>query len=159
MSRRVCASAAFALIAVAGAASAQGPMLRLTPMEIESLAQGGAGPGTSGVAGIRTTTLYGDPSKAGPYTIALRAPPNVRIAAHGHRDERTAIVVAGVWRFGYGRKADETLVKTLPPGSFYSEPAGVEHFAMTGPEGATVYISGFGPTSTDYVEAADTPKP
>ena len=69
------------------------------------------------------------------------------------------MVVAGVWRFGYGKKADEALVKTLPPGSFYSEPAGIEHFAMTGPEGASVYISGYGPTSTDYVEAKDTPKP
>ncbi|MGH1559775.1 hypothetical protein ACRAWD_22935 [Caulobacter segnis] len=45
------------------------------------------------------------------------------------------------------------------PGSFYSEPAGVEHFAMTGPEGASVYISGYGPTSTDYVEPAKAPKP
>lgn len=143
----------------AGVASAQDHLLRLTPTEIAGMAERGAGAGTSGVTGIRTTILYGDPSKAGPYTIALRAPPNVRIAAHSHRDDRTAMVVAGVWRFGYGRKADAALVKVLPPGSFYSEPAGVEHFAMTGPEGATVYISGFGPTSTDYVEAADTPKP
>ena len=160
MSRRlIIAGAAVLLTTFAGAAWAQDHLLRLTPSEIDGMTQGGAGAGTSGVAGIRTTTLYGDPTKAGPYTIALRAPPNVRIAAHSHRDDRTAVVVAGVWRFGYGRKADETLVKTLPPGSFYSEPAGVEHFAMTGPEGATVYISGFGPTSTDYVEAANAPKP
>ena len=65
--------------------------------------------------------------------------------------------MGGLWRFGYGRKAEEALVKTLPPGSFYSEPAGVDHFAMTGPEGASVYISGFGPTSTDYVAASGTP--
>jgi len=30
---------------------------------------------------------------------------------------------------------------------------------MTGPEGASVYISGFGPASTSYVEAAHAPKP
>jgi quercetin dioxygenase-like cupin family protein len=160
VSRRLASTgAALLLIAFAGAASAQERLLRLTPTEIEGMTKSGAGAGTSGVAGISTTILYGDPTKAGPYTIALRAPPNVRIAAHSHRDDRTAVVVAGVWRFGYGRKADEALVKTLAPGSFYSEPAGVEHFAMTGPEGAVVYISGFGPTSTDYVEAADTPKP
>jgi hypothetical protein len=29
---------------------------------------------------------------------------------------------------------------------------------MTKAEGASVYIFGFGPTSTDYVEAADAPK-
>lgn len=160
MSRHLAlAGVAIWLASIADAALAQSPLLRLTPPEIDAMAQGGAGAGTSGVAGIRTTILYGDPTKAGPYTIALRAPPNVRIAAHSHRDDRTAVVVSGVWRFGYGRKADEALVKTLPPGGFYSEPAGVEHFAMTGPEGATVYISGIGPTSTDYVDAADMPKP
>ena len=160
MSRRLASSgAALLLVAFAGVASAQDRLLRLTPAEIEGRVQAGAGAGTSGVAGIRTTLLHGDPTKAGPYTIALTAPPNVRIAAHSHRDDRTAVVIAGVWRFGYGRKADEALVKTLPPGSFYSEPAGIDHFAMTGPEGATVYISGFGPTSTDYVAAADAPKP
>jgi quercetin dioxygenase-like cupin family protein len=159
VSRGLAIAGAALLLAFAGAASAQDHQLRLSPPEIDGLVQGGATAGTSGVTGIRTTVLYGDPTKAGPYTIALRVPPNTRIAAHGHRDDRTAVVVAGVWRFGYGRKADEALVKTLPPGSFYSEPAGIAHFAMTGPEGATVYISGFGPTSTDYVEAGDTPKP
>lgn len=160
MSRRLASlGATLLLVAGAGDASAQQRLLRLTPTEIEGMAKGGAGAGTSGVAGIVTTTLYGDPTKTGPYTIALRAPPNVRIAAHSHRDDRTAVVVAGVWRFGYGSKADEALVKTLAPGGFYSEPAGVEHFAMTGPEGAVIYISGFGPTSTDYVEAANAPKP
>ncbi|WP_168072173.1 cupin domain-containing protein [Caulobacter sp. SSI4214] len=158
MSRRL-AITTIGLLLLAGAASAQERQLRLTPSEIAALNAGGATAGTSGVTGIRTTVLYGDPTKAGPYTIALRVPPNMRIAAHSHRDERTAVVVSGVWRFGYGRKADAALVKTLPPGSFYSEPAGVDHFAMTGPEGASVYISGFGPTSTDYVEASDAPKP
>jgi quercetin dioxygenase-like cupin family protein len=148
-----------ATVGISRSASAAEAQVRLTPSQIDGLAKNGATAGTSGVSGIRTTVLYGDPTKAGPYTIALQVPPNTRIAAHGHRDDRTAVVVAGVWRFGYGRKADEALVKTLPPGSFYSEPAGVEHFAMTGPEGASVYISGFGPTSTDYVEAADAPKP
>jgi uncharacterized RmlC-like cupin family protein len=159
MSRRLAfAGAAIALIAVAGPATAQERLVRLSPSDIAALSEGGATAGTSGVEGIRTTVLYGDPTKAGPYTIALRVPPNMRIAAHGHRDARTAIVVSGVWRFGYGRKNDEALVKVLPAGSFYSEPAGVDHFAMTGPEGASVYISGYGPTSTDYVETADAPK-
>jgi quercetin dioxygenase-like cupin family protein len=157
MSRRLALAAT--LLLIGGAASAQEGQVRLAPSDIQGLSQGGATAGTSGVTGIRTTVLYGDPTKAGPYTIALKVPPNTRIAAHGHRDDRTAIVVGGVWRFGYGRKADESLVKVLPPGSFYSEPAGVEHFAVTGPEGAVVYISGYGPTSTDYVEAADAPKP
>jgi hypothetical protein len=35
----------------------------------------------------------------------------------------------------------------------------VAHFALTKAEGASVYIFGFGPTSTDYVEASSAPKP
>ncbi|MEH0197821.1 cupin domain-containing protein [Caulobacter sp. CCNWLY153] len=121
-------------LGLAGVAAA-GPLhaqdLRLTPPEIAALAKGGAGAGTSGVAGIRTTTLYGDPTKAGPYTIEIRVPPHTRIAAHSHKDDRTAVVVSGTWLFGYGRRNEVPLVKELPPGSFYTEPAGVDHFAQT----------------------------
>ena len=42
--------------------------------EIEALAQGGAGAGTSGLEGIRTTVLSGDPAKSGLYTIRLTVP-------------------------------------------------------------------------------------
>lgn len=160
MFKTICAAAAVLLLATpTGGALAQDHPFRLTPPEIDALAKGGAGAGTSGVSGIKTTVLYGDPTKAGPYTIEIRVPANTRIAAHSHRDSRTAVVVAGAWYFGYGGKADETLVKALPPGSFYSEPAGVDHFALTQGEGASVYIFGSGPTSTDYVEAGDAPKP
>lgn len=133
--------------------------IRLTPSEIAAMTKGGAGTGTSGVAGIQTTTLYGDPAVAGPYTIALRVPANTRIAAHTHRDERSAVVVSGTWYFGYGTKAGEAAVKPLVSGSFYTEPAGAPHFALTRNEPALVYISGFGPTDTHYVEAASDPRP
>jgi quercetin dioxygenase-like cupin family protein len=147
------------VIAVTGPALAQDPSIRLTPSEIAGLAKGGAGAGTSGVAGIKTTILYGDPTKAQPYVIEIRVPAHTRIAAHGHKDTRTAVVVSGAWFFGYGNKNQDALVKELPPGSFYTEPAGVDHFAQTRDLPAAVYIFGFGPTSTDYVEAADAPKP
>ena len=131
--------------------------LRLNPSQIDALTKGGAGTGTSGVAGIRTTVLYGDPAAKGPYTIEIRVPPNTRIAAHSHRDERTGVVVSGAWFFGYGPGADESLVKELPPGSFYTEPGGEPHFAMTREKPATVYLSGIGPSDTTYVDAARAP--
>jgi len=76
--------------------------------------------------------------------------PNTVIQAHTHRDTRTAIVVGGLWYFGYGPTNEQALVKGLPPGAFYTEPAGESHFARTGPEGATVAITGYGPTDTVY---------
>lgn len=139
-----------ALIAAVALAAQDDRLLRLTPTEIAAMVKGGAGLGTSGVAGIRTTTLWGDPGKAGPYTIEIRVPPNTRIEAHTHRDERTAVVVSGRWFFGYGAKASDALVKELPAGSFYTEPANLAHFAQTRGEPAVVYISGFGPTDTEY---------
>jgi uncharacterized RmlC-like cupin family protein len=124
--------------------------LRLTPGEIASLSKGHAGAGTSGVAGIVTTTLMGDPSKPGPYTIEIRVPANTRIQAHTHRDGRSAVVVSGRWYFGYGQQAREADVKELGAGSFYTEPADLPHFALTRAEPAVVYITGVGPTDTVY---------
>jgi quercetin dioxygenase-like cupin family protein len=149
--RGIALAALLALTAtsLAFAAPADGQR-RLTPTEIAALAKGGAGPGSSGVAGIQTTVLYGDPTKPGPYTIEIRVPPNTRIAAHRHRDHRSAVVISGTWHFGYGGKADEALMKTLPPGSFYTEAADDPHFAMTGDEPVVAYISGYGPTDTVF---------
>lgn len=142
---------AVALLAAGSVPTAHAQQTRLTPAEVAALPKEGAGPGTSGLAGIRTTVLAGDPTKEGPYTIELRVPAHTSIQAHTHRDARTAIVVSGTWYFGYGTKADPALVKRLPPGSFYSEPAADPHFALTRDEPAVVYISGSGPTDTEYV--------
>jgi quercetin dioxygenase-like cupin family protein len=143
------------VVATAVAADRSGE-LRLTPSEIEAMAKQGPGAGTSGVAGIRTTTLMGDPTKSGPYTIEIRVPPNTRIQAHTHRDARSAVVISGAWYFGYGATASEALVKKLDPGSFYTEPAEVAHFALTKDQPAVVFITGIGPTDTVY--GGGTPK-
>jgi hypothetical protein len=109
------------LIAGAGAAAALAAAadlaaeIRLTPAEIAAMSKGGAGAGTSGVAGIRTTTLAGDPTKAGPYTIEIRVPANTRIQAHTHHDARSAVVVSGRWYFGYGLTATEASVRNWSP--------------------------------------------
>jgi quercetin dioxygenase-like cupin family protein len=130
----------------------------LNAAEIAALGRGGAGAGTSGVSGITTTVLSGDPTSAGPYTIEIRVPPHTRIAAHRHRDDRSGIVISGTWRIGYGERADPALTKALGPGGFYTEPANLAHFALTGDTAAVVYITGFGPTDTRYVDPADDPR-
>ena len=109
------------------------------------------GTGTSGVSGIETVVLKGDPTKPGLYVLALRAAPNMTIQAHSHKDDRVATVLQGTWYFGYGHTFDEKALKELPAGSFYTEPANVDHFAMTKGE-VTVQITGYGPTSTKYFD-------
>ena len=50
--------------------------------------------------------------------MLLRLPPNTKIQAHSHKDDRTAVVLSGVWYFGYGREFNEAALKELPAGSF-----------------------------------------
>ena len=142
------------VLALSSLASAQDGQLkrRLIPKEIEALPSESAGAGTSGLPAVTTRVLFGDPTKPGLYTIELRIAPNTIIQAHTHRDMRTAVVVSGLWYFGYGPKNEQTFVKALPPGAFYTEPAGEVHFARTGTEGATVSITGYGPTDTVYTK-------
>ncbi|WP_068093295.1 cupin domain-containing protein [Novosphingobium rosa] len=142
-----------AATAASGAQAAHQGEIRLTQAEVAAQHRASGGPGTSGVAGIQTIVLAGDPTAAGPYTIELRVPANTKIAAHTHRDDRTAVVVSGVWHFGYGAVAAASATKALGPGSFYSEPGGDAHFAMTGAVPVTVIISGFGPTDTKFTAA------
>ena len=153
-------SAFLLVLAATTAASQPGSSIspqRLTQAEVLALPSIGAGAGTSGIRGIRTRVLSGDPTAAGPYTIALYVPANTRIAAHAHRDDRVATVISGTWYFGYGAKAG-TNVKALGPGSFYTEPAGASHLARTGAKPVILYIHGFGPTDTHYVDQAADPR-
>jgi pimeloyl-ACP methyl ester carboxylesterase/uncharacterized RmlC-like cupin family protein len=130
----------------------------VTPTEFKFPEQGNPGTGSSGVVGIQTVVLKGDPNESGIYTIMLRVPAHTKIAAHSHRDDRVATVVSGTWRIGYGDKFDESKLKALPPGSFYTEPPGRNHFAETGDEPVVVQITGFGPSSTEYVDKAQDPR-
>jgi hypothetical protein len=102
--------------------------------------------------------LKGDPNQKGVYTIMLRVPAHTQIAAHSHRDDRVATVVSGTWRIGYGDKFDESKLKALPPGSFYTEPPDKNHFAQTRDEPVIVQITGFGPSSTVYVDPSTDPR-
>lgn len=131
---------------------------RLTPTALsleqtQALPQSGAGTGTSGVDGIRTVLLSGDPAKSGPYVIEIHVPPNTSIAPHTHRDDRTATVISGAWYFGYGTKTADAAVKPLSAGALYTEPGGAPHFAFTRGDATVVRITGIGPSDTSFVAA------
>jgi uncharacterized RmlC-like cupin family protein len=149
-----------ALLAVA-ASPAMGQSLaqmRMTPAEIKGITLDNNQIGSSGVPGVHTKVIFGDPSKAAFYSILLFVPASTTIQAHAHRDNRMAVVVSGEWHFGYGDHFDAKSLKTLPPGSVYSEPGGVDHFARTGKQAVIVQISGFGPTDTRYFDPANDPQ-
>jgi len=140
------------------AASQALPQMRLTPGEVRANQTDSGQIGSSFLPGVSTKVLSGDPSRPGFYTIVLSVPAHTTIPAHSHRDDRMATVVSGTWQFGYGDRFAEQALKSLPPGSVYSEPGGANHFARTGTEPVLVEISGVGPTDTRYVDSADAPK-
>jgi quercetin dioxygenase-like cupin family protein len=146
------------LVATCSATAPSMPELRMTQAEITSGDKGQSQIGSSRLAGVHTKILAGNPAAAGFYSILLFVPPRTTIQAHSHRDDRMATVVSGTWHFGYGTYFDENALKTLPVGSVYSEPGGVNHFARTAEDPVVVQISGFGPTDTRYFNSADDPE-
>jgi uncharacterized RmlC-like cupin family protein len=125
------------------------PMQRLTPHEIATLAT----PAATGRAGVQMTNLIGDPTKPGLYTVRVSIPPNTKVPPHTHRDNRSVTVVSGTWHMGYGSRFDAAALKDLPPGSFYTEPAGQAHFAQTLAEPVVIWVTGYGPSDTKLLAA------
>jgi quercetin dioxygenase-like cupin family protein len=150
--------AALSLVAASTANAQSLPEMRMTPAEIRASALDNNQIGSSGLPGVHSKVIFGDPSKAGFYTILLFVPAHTTIQAHSHRDDRMATVVSGEWHLGYGNHFDAKSLKTLPPGSVYSEPGGDNHFAQTDTDAVIVQISGYGPTDTRYFEARNDPK-
>ena len=130
----------------------------MTPVEMRASVLDDNQIGSSGVAGVHTKVLFGEPAKAGFYSILLFVPAHTTILAHSHRDNRVATVVSGEWHFGYGDHFDARQLKTLPPGSVYSEPGGHNHFARTEDDPVIVQVSGYGPTDTHYFDPANDPR-
>src|SRR3979490_2370363 len=149
--------AGFSLVADTAIAQSL-PEMRMTPSEIRASAVDNNQIGSSGLPGVHTKVIFGDPSKAGFYTILLFVPAHTTIQAHSHRDDRVATVVSGEWHLGYGNHFDAKSLKTLPPGSVYSEPGGGNHFARTDTDPVIFELSGYGPTDTHYFDPKDDPK-
>jgi quercetin dioxygenase-like cupin family protein len=158
MKLAILSAAIVSAAAIGGPLAGQSAQQRVTPGEVKWPSSGGSSlAGTSGVSGIQTVTLKGDPTKPGLYALLLRVGPNTRIEPHSHPDDRVATVVSGTWYFGYGAQFDEQALKDLPTGSFYTEPPNLNHFAMTKGEGVVIQISGTGPSGTAYADPRNDP--
>ena len=142
------------------------PMQRLTPAEIAALAPpppaanapptvntpaAAGAPATKSPPTVQMTPLIGDPTKPGLYTVRVNIAPHTQVRPHTHRDNRSVTVISGTWHMGYGGTFDTKALKDLPPGSFYTEPAGQAHFAQTGDEPVVIWVTGYGPSDTKFV--------
>jgi len=147
------------------------PMQRLTPSEIAALAPPPAAtapspagtpstsatpaaagaPATRNTPTVQMTPLIGDPTKPGLYTVRVNIAPHTQVRPHTHRDNRSVTVISGTWHMGYGGTFDTKALKDLPPGSFYTEPAGQAHFAQAGDEPVVIWVTGYGPSDIKFV--------
>ena len=110
------------------------------------------------VPGHEIAPLIGDSTKPGPFVERVRFPPNRTSQAHSHPEDRTYTIISGTWFVGYGDKFDTAKLKALPAGSFFTEPANVNHFSLTKEDGLVVQVTGVGPSATRFVDPEHAPK-
>jgi quercetin dioxygenase-like cupin family protein len=110
------------------------------------------------VPGHEIAALIGDSTKPGPYVERVKFPANSISQAHSHPEARAYTIISGTWYVGYGDKFDPAKLKALPAGSFYTEPANVNHFSQIKEDGVVVQITGGGPTATRFFDPAHAPK-
>jgi uncharacterized RmlC-like cupin family protein len=122
--------------------------VRLAPEEIR-LSADASRPGSMDMA-----TLAGDMAKAGLYSARIRIPGQLQIPPHVHPEDRVVNVLSGTLHFGFGDRFDPALMKALPPGSFFVEPAGTPHFAWAQTSDVILQVSGIGPSGTVYLSPA-----
>ena len=122
------------------------PELRLTPEDIIKQATAPREPG-------KQVLFNGDPSKPGLYSTLVNFAPHRGSKPHRHRDNRVGYVVSGTLWVGYGEQYDPASMKPLPPGSYYTEPAGVAHYTEARDEAVVAVVTGYGPTTMAPVAA------
>src|SRR5262249_42360306 len=100
--------------------------------------------------GAQFAVLSGDPSKAEPFTIRLKAPDGYKIMPHWHPTDENVTVLEGTFAMGVGEKFDEGAAHEMPVGSFVRMPKGTRHYAMAKGE-TVVQVHAIGPFVITYV--------
>ena len=108
--------------------------------------------------GSPTVTLFGDPKSEGLYVTRTLIPHETKTIPHSHTDARTVTVLSGVCYYGRGEEFDEGKVIPMPPGSFFTEPAGVPHYIWAKDGDVIVQTTAVGPSSTQLVPIRRNPQ-
>jgi len=99
----------------------------------------------------RTTILLGDPKAEGFYVTRTFIPKGKQVIPHTHSDSRTVVVLSGTCYYGLGEEFNEDRMVALPPGSFFTEPAGVPHFTWAKEGDVILQTTAVGPSGTQIV--------
>jgi uncharacterized RmlC-like cupin family protein len=142
-----------AIVAVlAGASPVQDAPILLSPPDIKW----GDGP-PSLPPGSKAVIIFGDMTKAGPFTLRAKLPADYKVPPHFHPDTETVTVLSGTFHVSMGDTFDASKAKAMPAGSFVALPAKSPHFVYTKEE-TVIQVSAVGPWSLTYVNPADDPR-
>jgi quercetin dioxygenase-like cupin family protein len=101
--------------------------------------------------GVQVSALYGGADKEGIYTLRVKMAQDARLKIHTHPDTRMITVLSGKLYAGRGTKFDAANETIVPPGGFFTVPAGVAHYTRAG-DGEVIYQeNGYGPSPTNLL--------
>lgn len=104
-------------------------------------------------AGLQRANIIGDDKKSGIYVYRIRFPAGLRVKPHFHPDERVVTVISGTLLMGYGDKFDEAVMKPLPTGSVWTEPAKAPHYVWAKDGEVVIQVMGAnGPSGVTQIE-------
>ena len=99
-----------------------------------------------------TATLFGDPSKPGPYVMRIKWLPGNMSRPHVHNTDRFFVVISGTWWVGTGDTFDPDSTVPVPAGSYVIHRAGGAHYDGAKNGEAIIQVWGTGPLTTTSVE-------
>lgn len=100
---------------------------------------------------ISTAFLSGDPKLEGLYATQAKIARGTKLPPHTHPDSRMVTVLSGKFLYAYGTKFDESALKEMTPGTFFTEPANQSHFAFAKETDVLLQVTGYGPSGTNYL--------
>ena len=107
---------------------------------------------------VRLAVLVGRPSEAGPYTIRVRVPRDVKLMPHRHPEDRVYTVISGIFYIGLGDQFDSDKLQAFPAGSVIILPGYTWHFHWAKSSEYITQVTAIGPLGLQYINAKDDPR-
>lgn len=107
---------------------------------------------------VRLAVVVGNPSEAGPYTIRVKVPHEVKLMPHRHPEDRVYTVLSGVFYIGLGDQFDADKLQAYAPGSVVVLPGDTSHFHWAKSGEYVTQVSAIGPLGLEYLNAKDDPR-
>ena len=104
---------------------------------------------------METAVLEGNPKQEGLYVMRVKIPANTKLLPHWHPEDRTVVILSGTFYYNYGEKFDESKMKEISTGTFFTEPSKQPHYACTKNSEVVLHVTGWGPTGTTYLNQSE----